>query len=354
MPKCNAFKNHLCVTVTGSWRPCCRFGNFPHVDISKTTFDEYKNSDFYQKIITDMENGWSEGCLKCKTEEERGHKSLRLSMNENWSGRDQIEYIEISVSNECNLMCRMCSPAYSTKWDKFVRKAKLAEKYHTQYNQPFIDIEKVFESIDISKLKAIKYLGGEPFVTPQVWDLFEFLDKHNLLKNMHFICNTNATYFPSKFLPYFKKLKKLSVELSIDGIGPVNEYIRHGKSWNVIYETIQSWTEHKNNTDNCTLSVFTTVQAYNFHDVKNIKNLADKLGLEFHNSLLQVPEYLSVNSLPTDYIEQTTDDFNKKYLPSIQYNGQFGKLIEYTLDMDSLLDTDLGSHNSLLKKYMEC
>jgi len=353
MPKCNALKNHMCVTVTGSWRPCCRFANFPNVKIFDTPFDEYKNNEFYQKIITDMEEGWSEGCLKCKTEEERGHKSLRLTMNENWSGEDQIEYIEISVSNECNLMCRMCSPAYSTKWDKFVRKTKLAQKYHSPYDQPFIDIEKVFASIDLSKLKGIKYLGGEPFVTPQVWDLFKFLNQNNLLENIHFICNTNATYFPSKFLPYFKKLKKLSVELSIDGIGPVNEYIRHGKSWSVIYETIHSWSKYKSKSDNLKLSVFTTVQAYNFHDVKNIKALADELGIEFHNSLLQVPEYLSVNSLPSSYIQQTTDSFNKKYLPSIQYNGKFEELRKYTSDMDMALHTDIGNHNPLLKKYME-
>ena len=31
MPQCNALTNHMCVTVTGSWRPCCRFNKFDFV-----------------------------------------------------------------------------------------------------------------------------------------------------------------------------------------------------------------------------------------------------------------------------------------------------------------------------------
>jgi sulfatase maturation enzyme AslB (radical SAM superfamily) len=350
MPKCNALTNHMCVTVTGSWRPCCRFSNFPQDKIFDVSFEEYKSSDFYKKIITDMENGWASGCAKCKAEEERGHKSLRLSMNENWSGSDQIEYIELSVSNECNLMCRMCSPAYSTKWNTFVIENETMQAYHDQYTQPYISIENVFNNVDLTKLKAVKYLGGEPFVTPQVKELFEFLEKNNLLENIHFICNTNVTYFPAKFIKYFKKLKGLKVELSIDGYGEVNEYIRHGKSWDIIYENIKKWVEYRGTVDNLLLSIFSTVQAYNFHDIKNIKNLAEKFNIKFHNSLLQVPEYLSVNSLPKEYINEVLDDFNKKYLPSITYNDKFHELVKFTNDMDVKLNTNIADHNPLLKK----
>jgi len=54
MPSCNAFNNHMCITVAGSWRPCCRFNGFPHVDITKTSFTEYQQSDFYQGVVNNM------------------------------------------------------------------------------------------------------------------------------------------------------------------------------------------------------------------------------------------------------------------------------------------------------------
>ena len=66
MPVCNALNNHMCITVAGSWRPCCRFNNFPHVDITQTSFTDYKQSDFYQGVIHDMTDGWAEGCKKCR------------------------------------------------------------------------------------------------------------------------------------------------------------------------------------------------------------------------------------------------------------------------------------------------
>ena len=25
MPECNLLKNHMCITVSGNWRPCCKF-----------------------------------------------------------------------------------------------------------------------------------------------------------------------------------------------------------------------------------------------------------------------------------------------------------------------------------------
>ena len=51
MPQCNALTNHMCVTVTGSWRPCCRFNKFNFVDIEQNDFEYYRHTDFY-KILS--------------------------------------------------------------------------------------------------------------------------------------------------------------------------------------------------------------------------------------------------------------------------------------------------------------
>ncbi len=108
MPFCNALTNHMCITVAASWRPCCRFNNFPLVDINQVDFKSYQDSDFYKSIKSDMFSGWSSGCKKCKEEEERGQTSLREVLNKTLSGSSDIEYVEISLSNNCNLRCVYC------------------------------------------------------------------------------------------------------------------------------------------------------------------------------------------------------------------------------------------------------
>jgi MoaA/NifB/PqqE/SkfB family radical SAM enzyme len=327
----------MCVTINRTWRPCCRFRGGPSLDVTEVPFNEYKQTDFYQGILTDMETGWAPGCVKCQQEETRGHYSLRQKSNQSLQGSEGITYIEISLSNECNLACKMCCADYSTTWDKLIKNNEKLKKYHHPKTQPNIDIETVFKGVDLSKLKHIKYLGGEPFITPQIKDLFDFLVTNNIIENIEFTCNTNVTLFPSKWEKYLSKFKKVNIELSIDGFEKVNDYIRYGKPWSLIYDNFLKWVEYRDRSKNIEVHIFTTIQAYNLHDLKKIKKLADDHNMQMHSSLLVVPEYLSINVLPKDYLENIKDEVNQKYYKSIvDHTHMQQKFIEFTKDIDSV------------------
>ena len=200
MPQCKALTNHMCSTVTGSWRPCCRFENFEYFDASLVSFSEYKKSKFYQNIITLMERDWHLGCIKCKHEEEMEHGSLREEMNRRLTGTlNVIESLEFSPSNKCNLACKMCSPPYSTTWQHMVKKNTLDIEIT---NNKSLSINQVFADVNITNLKLIKYLGGEPFIMPETEKLFKFLDEQNIIQNINFETATNVTVFPKKLLKY--------------------------------------------------------------------------------------------------------------------------------------------------------
>lgn len=352
MPSCNALTNHMCITVAGSWRPCCRFNNFPHVDITKTSFTDYKQSDFYQGVVNNMAAGWDDGCKKCMKEEDRGHTSLRQVLNKEFSGTKDLEYIELSLSNKCNLACKMCAPTYSTLWNKLVEKNSNLKQFHHTVVQPKIDVPSIFADVNLHKLKKIKYLGGEPFITPETKQLFEYLEYHNVIEHIELECNTNCTLFPEKWLPTLEKFKKVTIELSIDGIGTVNDYIRHGKTWNTIDKVTKQWAAYAANT-NINLAIYSTVQAYNLYDMKNVKQYAKSLGFDHYSSLLVVPEYLSVHVLPEEYLEQIKDDYNQKYYASIEPNQMFDKFKDFTLNIDKVTGLTLSEVNPLLNQYME-
>ena len=352
MPQCNALTNHMCVTLTGSWRPCCRFNKFNFVDIEPIDFESYRQTDFYQNIIQDMSNGWSEGCEKCMKEEERGQTSLRLVINSFTSGGPDVEYIEISLSNQCNLACRMCSPSYSTFWHKIIRENPQLKQYHHTKAQPEINVEKIFSTVDLTKLKKIKYLGGEPFITPEIKHLFQYLEDKGIIQNIVLECNTNCTLFPEKWLHYLDKFEKVIMELSIDGIGVVNDYIRYGKTWDIIEPNIVKWCNYSKNS-NTRVDMFSTIQAYNLHDMQNIKNYSNMLGINHFGSLLVTPDFLSTNVLPEDYLLEIKDNYNSQYYKSISNNNQFDKFCEYTYNMDSVFGLHLKNVVPELYKYME-
>ena len=157
MPNCNAFKNHICIKA-GHWFPCCRFGGSNTYSIKDYTFEQYKATDFYQNLESEMENEWSPGCLRCKLQEERTGSSYRHFFNQEMSGKDRIEFIEITLSNECNLACRMCDPTYSTLWGKIVDRNPDIEQFVAKSKPIIFDIEQIFANVDLRYLKKIKYL----------------------------------------------------------------------------------------------------------------------------------------------------------------------------------------------------
>lgn len=352
MPACNALSNHMCITVARSWRPCCRYAGFPHVDVEETSFHDYTQSDFYMKVVDNMTGGWDPGCRKCQQEEKRGHNSLRQQMNRDLDGSTDVQSLEISLSNECNLACRMCSPTYSTTWNRLVKDNPELREYHHAVEQPEISVEKIFKGINLRELKKIKYLGGEPFITPQTRDLMEYLADNNIIQHVEFECNTNATLFPEKWLKYLDRFRAVNIELSIDGVGAVNDYIRHGKTWKQIEPNIFRWQEYASNS-NTRVHMFSTVQAYNLHDMKNVKNLCLSLDMNHYSSLLSTPDFLSADVLPAEYLDRIKDSYNQKYYESISNNGQFDKFCEYTYNTDKVFGLHINDVVPELYKYME-
>jgi len=352
MPQCKALTNHMCVTMSGSWRPCCRFDQPDFFNTEQTNFESYRHTDFYQNIIKDMFNGWSKGCQKCQDQERTRGTSYRKFFYQ--FETENIEFVELSLSNQCNLACRMCNPTYSTTWGDLLNNNLPLKKYIKPAKETNISIENIFGQIDLNYLKRIKYLGGEPFITPQIKELFEYLDKHNIIGNIIFECNTNCTLFPQKYLDYLNKFKKLEISLSIDGIGPVNDYIRYGKSWEIINKNVDKWVEFRDNSKNVELILFTTVQAYNLHNISQLKKFAKKRNIKFEGSILIDPDFLSINALHPVYVRKIKDPGNAEFIKSYKHYDYLGKdFVNYTNIYDQAVGTALKNIIPKLEKYME-
>ena len=337
MPACSALYNHECVNITGTRSPCCRFSDNSNLyTVENSSIAEYHQSDFIKNIRTSLETGWHPGCIKCKNEELSGLTSLRELYNLDHSfTANSIESIEISLSNECNLACRMCSPTYSTKWLSIIKNNPQLTKFVETPNIKN-NLDNIINDRDLSSLRMIKYLGGEPFITPQVEQLFKLLQDKEILNNIVFHCSTNATLYPKKYIKYLKQFKKIRMHISLDGIDEINDYIRYGKKWKEILKVIELWKQYQEEFDNLELSIFSTIQAYNIHDIKNLETFSNSYNLKFRGSLLSSPSFLSINALPESYIEKIKDKYNEKYLKNYKNNKQDTyKLIEYTKTFDN-------------------
>lgn len=371
MPSCKILDNHMCITVGGMWRPCCRFNENvqpwnERMPVDKFSFNEYRNSKFFQEVVEANKNGWHEGCKGCKIAEETGNASTRLIFNEKLSGiPNSIEYMEISLSKECNLACKMCGPWASSTWNKIVKENEdLFHGFHKLSNINFVaDFEKIISEVDISNLKMIKLLGGEPFITPQTSDFFESLAKRGLLESVEIMTNTNGTFFPKKMLKYLNKTKKLSLSISLDGLNDINDYVRYKSSWQDTLSVIKKWKEfYKTRIDRTALQFSSVINAYNIHQLSEMIEFSKQQDIKLLFNIINGPTQLRLDALPIEYVEEIKPLFKNNselesvysYLNTMTHNKiEQDRLKQYTINTDSISNLKLKDCNPLLAKYLD-
>ena len=364
MPKCAALTSICCIRLENSYSPCCRYAPMTTKFIpSEVKFHEFKNSQFYQTLTSNMETGWDPGCHSCQREEDLGKQSLRQRYNQ-WfaADDDQVKFLDISLSSQCNIACKMCSNLSSTTWQKVVDKnPDLIEfGFQTSPTANLSTVENLINNIDLSNLKLLRYLGGEPFITPEVYDLISQLKERNIVQSCVFVCNTNSTFFPEKLIDQLESFKSIRIDFSVDGIDDLCNFIRTGSDWHTVKQVINRWIDRSKETQKYTLALHNTLQAYNLHQFDDIKSFAAAQGINFNYSILNYPEHLRLEALPKNYIDELLDlkIINDNEIINVVSNikfdpKSFDKLVSYTAKTDSIFDTDISTVNPRLAKYLK-
>ena len=336
MPYCKALYNHVYISLTGELTTCCRAEPTQRFYFKDITINEFRNSNYLNEIRTAMQTGWHPNCEQCKRVEDIGLVSTREKHNTIFSKGNEgdLTFIDMSLNNQCNLSCRMCNDTLSSSWSKITG----------SYNSVQFD---ALDQIDWTKVKRIKYTGGEPFVTKEIKHIIDIAAENNII--LHF--NTNCTFFPEKYIDKLLSAKKVYMALSIDGFNKIAEYIRHGTNWKTTNSIIERWLSYK---DQITFNINTVVQAYNIHCLSEVHEFANKNNLIINAEPIQNPSYFSLNALPVEYVDAITDDVNQHYFKNYNFdNDAFEKLKLQTQSMDKLLGKSLQSVNPLLASYLD-
>ncbi len=326
---CRLAWSHAFVGSSGQVKPCCRFRSdeVPKEQVISTERDLLENiqSPFMQKIREAMLRGEAiNGCQRCY-EEEESHKdtSLRRIYNadefihsELPIGKIELRYLELSSSNLCNLACRMCEPRYSVRW------AQDWEALHGKKSE-FAKLR----SVDVNALKPylgnirhIKFTGGEPFLIQEYIEVLEEIVCRGIAHNVYLNYSTNLTVFPSKrLLELWRQFKHVEIAFSLDGIGPVNEYVRYPSKWNVVEENVAKLLQLSHDM-NVRCGLRPTIMIYNIYDLPNIfhwwQNQVDQHYIRpfsetswFNPTHVTYPQYLSLQVLPKEIKADVRDTF---------------------------------------------
>jgi organic radical activating enzyme len=216
--------------------------------------------------------------------------------------------------------------------------------------QPEVMFDEILGEPD--RLRYITFQGGEPFLVKEFERILDVLIANGSASKVTFEIVSNLTTIEDSTLSKLTQLKQILLGASIDGIGPILEYIRYPAVWADIERNLERFAA----LPNVVLSFNTAVQAYNLGDVVNILLYCDRLGIDVHMHFLVGPAYLNVAVLPAKVRSATIDKvsaylagdnirpanrgsaeyvirFLREHL-AVQYRDQFTSFVKFTNDMD--------------------
>ena len=321
----------LATREDGAVKVCCR--SQPIGWIQDDTLENIWNGHQIQEVRRQVLNGERpEVCKPCFDLEDQGVESLRqrhikgdipearINLYPNTLLQEVLPFefptMEIKLNNLCNLKCRMCNPTDSTSWNDWkeveefydkeknyiadnVRKLNLVKK---PYLDTFEDNPNWWDSFEknLPYFRRVEFAGGEPLMDPQHYRILDMLKPYGANIEIKYATNGNTLGISKgrTVHDYWTHFRSVAVNVSIDGIGPVYEYIRGNGNWREVVQNIQIIKEIPN--INRVVGAV-AVQVSNVLTLDEmIKTFLDELGIVFYTNMVQYPNVLSAQVIPNE------------------------------------------------------
>jgi MoaA/NifB/PqqE/SkfB family radical SAM enzyme len=346
----------LATREDGAVKACCR--SLPVGNIQCQSLEEIWNNKTMQRIRKQvLNNERPSECAPCFNLEDQGVESLRQrhiagvipearinlypnaldALKDDYTMPFEIPTMEIKLNNLCNLKCRMCNPTDSTSWNDWeqveefydkensfisenIRKLNLVRK---PYLDKFEDNPNWWDSFEklLPYFRRVEFAGGEPLMDPQHYKILDKLKPYGHQIEIKYATN-GTTLGISKgrtIHDYWPHFRSVAVNVSIDGIGSVYNYIRGNGDWDEVVQNIKE-IQTVPNVSRVVGAVAVQVSNVLILD-KMIELFLDKLGIVFYTNMVSYPNVLSVQVLPNNlkHLAVQRLEFVRDRVPEFKY-----------------------------------
>jgi len=344
----------LATREDGAIKVCCR--SQPIGFIQNETLEEVWNGDAMRKVRKQvLNNERPDVCKPCFDLEDQGVQSLRQrhtagvipearinlypnaldALDEDYTMPFELPTMEIKLNNLCNLKCRMCNPLDSTSWKDWNEVKPFYEKENNilipivdelttkpgQYIGPFDNSDNWWTSFEklLPFFKRVEFAGGEPLMDPYHYKILDKLAPYG--DNIELKYATNGTTLGIKggrtIYDYWPKFKSIAVNVSIDGLHDVYEYIRGNGKFSEIEENIKVFKTFPNVTR--VVGAF-TVQANNIMQICDVIDyFLNNMDIVFYSHRVNYPMALSAQTLPPELKTKVVNDLKDMQTKILDY-----------------------------------
>ena len=347
---------HVSTTPHGEVKLCCRSRppkggknvNNPNVKDDNFDLKDYWHSEYMNEVRDDLILGKKpQQCQNCWKMEDMDIVSLRLNkltdLMENktyiknikhYLRHREVEFkiplIELKLSNVCNFKCRMCWPKDSSKWMQDWDKLK---KFYDKKDQTFIEniidannlrttrVMNLYEKDEqfvghlielMEHIEELEFAGGEPLMDPIHYRILDSIP-HPENVTLKYITNLSIMKMGKhSVIDLWKKFKSIKLTISIDGYKELNAKIRRGSDWDLLKKNIKLVKENLDNLD--VIKGTTCISGMNAQELgKTAEAIEFELGIFWHTSRMQSPDFLHANVLSPIQLKEGIDGLKRVF-----------------------------------------
>jgi len=379
---------HISSTNDGNYRVCCyseetsitKSDNTAY-NMRKDSIDEVWNSEFYQKLRSDLSNGVENPtCSTCWKHESSGVFSKRQQSLKELKGFYKVGVVEkvptmlnIKVGSLCNLKCITCYPGASSQHQAEVEdwisqgetppqiikifndRLKKLDISLEDYNPKNIDIEAVIKNLDpsLQVSKELTLVGGEPLVNPVALALIKHCVEQGYSGHMMLSVITNLTTINLKMIEHFSNFKHPIVMVSYDHVDAIKfNYIRYPANYDHFYRNLKTIMS----IDHIEVKLSTTWSIFNIFDLPEIFDHWEVLSQEYKKrftinfQFVIYPNYFNIQYLNKEKKEEISKTI-KQYLEKNSHYKIFKEnpeMLCLVQSIDNFMDTPVTDYAEVI------
>ncbi len=333
---CYAPFNNLLIDQQGQFRICCHnntytLGKYPENTPEEIWFGAQRKAITQQFLKGEIPPSCSPCFRFGLNSNSPDSKITHAAKNKNTAFKNYPLQIEFLLDNNCNLNCVMCATNISSSSTT----PYVSTEAPVEFSDTFIELITPF----LTHGRYFVFSGGEPFLIPQYFTIWEIISKLNPSAGIY--VQTNGTILNDTIKDALKKYK-IQIGVSVDSIIPETyEKIRKNAVFNKTFENLEYFIRHTESIKN-TLTLMTVPMTLNAHEIPQIIEYCNAKHIYFALSILERPIHLALWTWPSQKLKALLEAYNSFTFKEYPH--------------DRIIQKNISSFNyykELIKKYMD-
>lgn len=265
---------------------------------------------------------------KRRLEKAEHHPKKAIQFHQEMQQHDGFRFIELELTNKCNMACVYCWEGASTRWQK--ETGNIMPDTEDAIFSKVIELLNEYWEGDLGKNNHVNFslLGGEPFFTNHMYEFLEdFIinlnDTKRTEQRIDVTVTTNLNFPKSKFNKFLKLVERTpnityNMQLSGEAVGKRSEYIRWGLNWDNWMQNIDAFFINSKRLNNLVVGFGCAHNSLSFLYFKEYLELIENKVIEhdfkrpiyMHHNWVDNPFPLSVAMIDSKHLDTIDDIIN--------------------------------------------